>query len=380
MRIVACTLRDFRCYGEARIALGDGLTVVAGPNGAGKTNLLEALYFGCTARSCRTANEREIVRFGSSATRVEIDACEEDGDHQFTVGLAPGDAKRITVDGAPVDRLLDVDGRPLVSVFLPDRLELIKGPPAVRRAHLDQFVAAMWPTRVATRRAYAQALAQRNALVARIRAGGGAVDSLQAWDLHLARHGIALMADRAEAADALADRFTQLGAELGVEAELELAYRPRSRATEPEVLAGELAERVESDLARGFTTHGPHRDELALRRDARDLRAYGSQGQQRLALLALLLAERDALAEHRGVVPLMLLDDVMSELDQQRRRALVERLRTSGGQAVISTTDLDHVPGGRDAGVTLIAVAGGRILQAEPDDWRAERAATASAA
>jgi DNA replication and repair protein RecF len=171
------------------------------------------------------------------------------------------------------------------------------------------------------------------------------------------------MADRAGATEAVASRFSELGTELGIDADLDLSYRPRSRATEPEMLADELAERLESDLARGFTTHGPHRDELALRRDGRDLRAFGSQGQQRLALLALLLAEREALSEQRGVVPLMLLDDVMSELDQDRRRALVDRLRESGGQAVISTTDLDHVPGGRDAGVARIGVAAGRILQ-----------------
>jgi DNA replication and repair protein RecF len=221
----------------------------------------------------------------------------------------------------------------------------------------------MWPTRVATRRAYAQALAQRNALVARLRGGGGSIESLRTWDMQLARHGIELMADRAAATEAVAARFAQLGTELGVEAELQLAYRPRSQATEPEALAAELTERVESDLARGFTSHGPHRDELALRRAGRELRAFGSQGQQRLALLALLLAEREALAEHRGAVPLMLLDDVMSELDQERRRALVERLRTSGGQAVITATDLEHVPGARDAGVARVAVAGGRILQ-----------------
>jgi DNA replication and repair protein RecF len=363
MRIVACTLRDFRCYDEARISLGTGLTVVSGPNGSGKTNLLEALYFGCTARSCRTANERELVRFGRSAARVEIAADAEDGAHQLVVGFAPGEVKRIRVDGAVVERMLDVTARPLVSVFLPDRLELVKGPPAVRRAHLDQFVGAMWPARVGTRRAYAQALAQRNSLVARIRAGAGSADSMATWNMQLARHAIALMADRAAAAEALADRFAALGEELGLEGVLDLAYRPRSHATEPEVLATELAERLETDLARGFTTHGPHRDELALRRDRRELRAYGSQGQQRLALLALLLAEREALAAHCGVVPLMLLDDVMSELDQQRRRALVERLRASGGQAVISTTDLDHVPGGRDADVTRIAVSAGTVLQ-----------------
>src|SRR5579859_6123988 len=126
MRVADVSLRDFRSYHDARIQLGAGLTVVSGPNGAGKTNLLEALYFGCTARSCRTANEREVVRFGAPAARVEVDARDQDGVHRLTVGLAPGEAKRIRVDGAVVESLLEVSVRPLVSVFLPDRLELVK--------------------------------------------------------------------------------------------------------------------------------------------------------------------------------------------------------------------------------------------------------------
>ncbi len=150
MRVVSLVVRDFRCYDEAQVGLGAGLTVVSGPNGAGKTNLLEALYFGCTGRSCRTANEREVVRFGQSATRVVVGAVSEDGAHELAVGFEPGQPKRMRADGAPVERLLDVDSRPLVSVFLPDRLELIKGPPSLRRAHLDQFVSAMWPTRSAS--------------------------------------------------------------------------------------------------------------------------------------------------------------------------------------------------------------------------------------
>jgi DNA replication and repair protein RecF len=363
MKVVACTLRDFRSYGEAQIVLAGGLTVVSGANGAGKTNLLEAIYFGCTGRSCRTSNEREVVRFGSAATHVEIDAQGEDGGHRLRVGFAPGEPKRMTVDGARVERLLDVETRPLVSVFLPDRLELIKGPPSIRRAHLDQFVAALWPARAVTRRAYAQALAQRNALIARIRAAGASRESLASWNLQLARHGIALMADRAAAVDAIAEPFRRGGEQLGLTGSVELAYRPRSRASSDEELAAELAERVESDIDRGFTGHGPHRDELGLRRDGRELRTYGSQGQQRLALLALLLAEREALGELTGAMPLLLLDDVMSELDADRRERLIERLRASGGQAVISATDLDHVPGAREADVVRIAVVDGAVLQ-----------------
>ena len=187
MRVVSVSVRDFRTYETAAAPLGGGLTVVWGPNGAGKTNLLEAIYFGCTGRSCRTGNDRELVRFGAETTRVVVAAEDDDGHHELTVGFTPGEPKRMTVDGAPVERLLDAPQRPLVSVFLPDRLELVKGVPALRRAHLDQFVAALWPARAATRRAYAQALAQRNALIARLRAGIGSRATLDAWDLQLAR-------------------------------------------------------------------------------------------------------------------------------------------------------------------------------------------------
>jgi DNA replication and repair protein RecF len=351
-------VRDFRGLATAEATLGEQLTVVHGLNGAGKTNLLEALYFGCTGRSCRTANEREIVRFDAQATRVEVDVQAADGPHALAVGFQPGEPKRLRVDGAPVERLLDAPGRPLVSVFLPDRLELVKGAPSLRRAHLDQVVAALWPGRGANRRAYAQALAQRNALLARVRAGGSRA-ALAAWDLELARHGVVLRDDRARAVELLADRFATSAADLGLVGEAELRFRPRSRAPTAEALATELAERVEADLERGFTTHGPHRDDLALLREGRELRVFGSQGEQRLGLLALVLAERDALAAERGAPPLLLLDDVMSELDAERRERLVERLRL--GQSLVTTTDLGHVPGADAAGVVRLRVSAGRV-------------------
>jgi DNA replication and repair protein RecF len=362
VQVLNLTLRDFRGYESAHVDLGDGLTVVTGPNGAGKTNLLEGLYFGCTGRSCRTNNEREVIRFGAGTTRTVLTCHDADGLHELTVGFSVGQPKVMRADGAAVDRLLDVTTRPLVSVFLPDRLELIKGAPALRRAHLDQFVGAMWPARAVTRRSYAQALAQRNALIARIRSGRGSRASLTTWDAQLAQHGIALMSDRRGAVDLISEPFARIGSELGLDCEPSLKYRPRSPATEPQELAAELAERLDLDLDRGFTGHGPHRDDLATEHDGHDLRAYGSQGQQRLALLALLLAEREVIGAHRPSAPVMLLDDVMSELDRDRRQALVDLLRASPGQSVITTTDLEHVPGGTDPEVTHLAVSNSQLL------------------
>ena len=362
-------LRNFRSYERGEVRLGEGMTVVAGRNGAGKTNLLEALYFACTGRSCRTANERECVRFGAGVLRLELSVEGSGGPHELAVGFQPGEAKKATVDGAPVERLADSPLRPLVSVFLPDRLELVAGTPSLRRAHLDQVVAALWPSRVAARRAYSAALAQRNALVASIRAGRAGRGSLPAWDGELARHGIALMSDRRDTIERLRPRFAEHAQGVGLEGDAAMEYRPRSKAADAAELAAELAERIDGDLQRGFTGHGPHRDDIAFLLDGRDLRAYGSRGQQRLALLALLLAEREELADVRGTPPLMLLDDPMSELDAGRRERLVDVLRR-GGQSVITVTELGLVPGSDAADVVRVAIVDGAILQ-----QAAERAA-----
>lgn len=357
MRVVGLRVRDVRSYHVAELALGRGMTVIHGANAAGKTNLLEALYLACTGRSCRGGRDREVVRDGEEFARVELDFEAEDGRHRLTVGIEPGRPKRCAVDDAAVERLVDVEARPLVSVFLPDRLDLVKGAPALRRAHLDQVVAALWPARAATRRAYGRALAQRNALLAR---RGGA--SLAAWERELARHGVQLMADRRETVSTLTEPFARVATELGLEGGPQISYRPRSHAPDVESLTAELADRRDRDLEAGFTGHGPHRDELALTHDRRNLRTYGSQGQQRVGLLALLIAEREVIGRWRSSPPLLLLDDVMSELDAERRRRLVDLLRDSG-QTVITTTELGHVPDSDRDDVARVAVGDGAVLQ-----------------
>jgi DNA replication and repair protein RecF len=363
MVVTRLELRDFRNYEAARLDLPAGLTVVVGPNGAGKTNLLEAAYFGCTGGSPRTSNEREMVRRGATVARVAVDTRDDEGTHRLEVGFQPGAAKHLRVDDSPVDNLSTQEARPLVSVFLPERLELVKGAPAARRAHLDRFVAALWPARAGGRAAYSRALAQRNALLGRIRSGASGPAALDAWDAELAREGIALMEQRAEAVDALREPFARLAGELGLPGPAEVRYRPRSGASDAAGLAAELAERHDADLERGFTAHGPHRDELLLSLDGSPLRSYGSQGQQRVALIALLFAERELLASRRDRPPLMLLDDVMSELDVERRELLADLLR-SGGQAIVTATEADHVPAVDED--ELIRVADGALVGPVP--------------
>lgn len=368
MRVTTVELRDFRTYARAEAHLGEGLTVLYGPNGAGKSNFLEALYFGCTGHPLRTRNERELVRFDQQAARVAVSILSAGERHELTVAYGTtGDGgqhsvKRMSVDGVIVEGMLDVETRPLLGVFVPDRMELLKGSPAPRRAHLDRVVAALWPLRVATRRAYARALVQRNALLAGIRSGRASRSTLPSWDRELARHAIPLREDRERVVGLLCERFAAYAAQLGLSGETAMRYRPRSCATDVEEFIAELQERLPGELERGFGSHGPHRDELSFLRDGHELRSYGSQGELRLTLLALLLAERAVLGEHRGRTPLLLLDDVMSELDSERRELLAEEL-AGGGQSVIATTDLAHVPTACAAHVTRLRVSPGAILQ-----------------
>ena len=204
-------------------------------------------------------------------------------------------------------------------------------------------------------------LSQRNALLGRIRSGHASHATLATWDHELAGKALALSENRAATVALLREPFAEHASQLGCGGEATLDYRPRSHANDRDEFLAELRSRLPGDLQRGFSGYGPHRDELAILRDGRELRLYGSQGEQRLALLALLLAERAVLARERRRTPVMLLDDVMSELDSERRELLAGELST-GGQSVIATTDLAHVPGAAHASVTRLRVAAGAIL------------------
>jgi DNA replication and repair protein RecF len=339
MVVGAVECRGFRNLVEARTEIAVGVIVVHGPNGAGKTNLLEAIYFGLTGRSFRTGNDRDLIRYGEEGARVELEL--SDGS-SLLAALDRSGERRHLLSGRPL--VGEAGERPLVSVFHPDRLQLVKGAPAHRRAHLDRLCGAIWPARADLRRRFGRTLAQRNALVARIRAGLGSIDSLPSWDERLAAEAAPLISARAEAIEVLTSPFSELAEKLGLPG-AEISYRPRAPAGGEE-LAAELARRREDDLGRAYTSYGPQLDEVEVRLGERQLRRFASQGQQRLALLALLFAERAALLEAGRAAPLMLLDDVMSELDSTHRELLVSLLEGEG-QAVISATETAHVPSAR---------------------------------
>jgi DNA replication and repair protein RecF len=343
MLVSAVEARPLRSLAQARLELRPGIVSLVGPNGAGKTNLLEALYFALTGRSFRTTDRRDLIPFGGSFARAEATVRSADGiERRLLASVSRSEGRRHLLDGSPADPATLARNRPPVAVFSPDRLSLIKGPPAERRAHLDGFLAARWPTRAPLRQRFGQALAQRNALLARVTAGHAPLDQLDPWDATFADAAAALIEARAEAIDELSEPFAQAALELGLEVDAKLEYAPRAVGSATEIQAA-LAERRGTDLKLGRSSWGPHLDELKLSTGGRALRRYGSQGQQRAALLALLFAEREALLAARRVTPLLLLDDVMSELDPERRGRLVERLQR-GGQALISAASADSLP------------------------------------
>jgi len=347
--------RGFRNLADGRTAIAEGIVVACGPNGAGKTNLLEAVYFGLTGRSFRAGNDRDMIRFDEQAARVELDL--PPSADRLLAAIDRSGERRHLIEGRPLAGA--PSERPLVSVFHPDRLQLIKGSPARRRAHLDRFCGAAWPARADLRSRFGRTLAQRNALVQRVRAGLGQAYSLPSWDERLASEAEPLMQARADGVGALTAPFAEIAAALGL-SDAEVSYRPRADGGS-EKIAAELARRRAEDLGRAYTSYGPQLDEVELRLADRPLRRFGSQGQQRLGLLALLFAERAALIEAGRTAPLMLLDDVMSELDPAHRELLVSLLGDQG-QAVLTATEAAHVPGGR---ASFIEVEGG-VIRADP--------------
>jgi DNA replication and repair protein RecF len=341
--VTAIEARPIRSLDRARVELQPGIVSVVGPNGVGKTNLVEALYFALTGRSFRTSDRRDLIPFGGSLARAEATVRDADGlERRLLASVSRTEGRRHLLDGSPADPATLARNRPPVAVFAPDRLTLIKGPPAERRAHLDGFAAARWPARAELRKRYGQALAQRNALLARVARGLAAPGELEAWDTSLAAAAAPLVAARDEAVALLAGPFANAASELGLEGGASLEYAPRAFGSAAEIRVG-LEERREQDVGLGRSSWGPHLDELKVCAGGRSLRRYGSQGQQRAGLLALLFAEREALLDARRVVPLLLLDDVMSELDPGRRERLVQRL-DGDGQAVITAADEESLP------------------------------------
>jgi DNA replication and repair protein RecF len=262
-----------------------------------------------------------------------------------------GRDKRVLVNGAATRSPDELRGRLATLVFLPDRLAVVKGGPLVRRAYIDRMLGRAFPAQAGLSTEYGRTLAQRNEALRRVRAGTSTLEAVEPWTERVAALGTELDAARATLVASLTPGFEAVGENLGL-AKLVLTYDPRP------LTEAQLAERLERDLERGFTGVGPHLRDVGIAAAGRELRSFGSQGEQRVAVLALVLAEAGLSRESRGEPPLLLLDDVLSELDSQRRRALLDAL-PPGGQTVVTTTSTDSLPAAaRDAALIVEVTPG----------------------
>ena len=310
--------------------------LVTGSNGAGKTNLLESLHVGTQGFSPRTRADAQLVRFGAPAARVVVDGHRGASKLRLEVTLSRSDGKRAVVNGGKLRAAEQLRSEVSTLVFTPDRLTVVKGGPAVRRAYFDRTLGRLAPARAALPLEYGSAIGQRNAGLRRVALGLSSREALAPWTEQVVELGVALVEARTEAIALLAPAFAERAGELGLP-EAKLVY-----GGEPPTVAG-LEARLDKDVDRGATGLGPHLDDVAIVSGQRDLRSFGSQGEQRLAVLALLLAEAQAITERLGAPPLLLLDDVLSELDPARRRILGERLAATG-QTLVTATDSASLP------------------------------------
>ena len=316
--------------------------LAVGPNGVGKTNLLESLHVATQGFSPRTRTDAQLIRVGAAAARVALRGRRATTPVEIELVLEAGAAKRAKLNGELLRTAEQLRAETATLVFTPDRLGVVKGAPATRRAYFDRVLGRLAPARALLPGEYGAAIAQRNAAL-RLRSA-----ALSTWTEQVADLGTQLVAARKETLAALAAPFAERAGELGL-TEAELRYDG-----EPPTVAA-LEARLDRDLERGITGLGPHLHDIVIASGPRELRSYGSQGEQRLAVLALLLAEAELIADRRGFAPLLLLDDVLSELDPARRRILAERIQ-KGSQALVTATDAAMLPWEPDQ---LVEVADG---------------------
>src|SRR5436190_1949664 len=357
MRLSRLRLHNHRNYAQLDLMPGPGVNVFIGPNGQGKTNLLEAVAMLALSSSPRARRESELVGPVGPGSRIEAEI--ENGgltrELAITLALEGERAKRtIDVDGAR-RRAFDLPGNFRVVLFWPDDLGLIKGGPELRRRFLNQMLVQVEPGYARAIAGLRRVLEQRNSLLKRIASGEGGEDMLDAWNQEFVRVAAEIVRARSRAIAEMAPEAARCHARIGAGERLQIDYEGP-----PENLAEAVNNSLAEDLRRGTTSVGPHRDDVSLRLDGQDARAYASQGQQRTAVVSLKLAEAALIHRRAGERPVLLLDDVLSELDGERRAALLGEV-AGGGQVIVTSVEAGPFPPELIAGALVWTVSEGRI-------------------
>ena len=386
MQVTTLHLQNFRNYQDLTLALAPTLNIFLGPNAQGKTNILESIYYASITHSHRTRQDHDLIRFEQPAGHVQLAFSRAGVPNRIDIDLPRRGRRKILLNGQPT-RPRDLIGCLTTVLFSPEDLALVKGAPALRRRFLDSEISQASPAYCHELLTYNHLLAQRNTLLKRIRENHSSQSLLDPWDAQLAASAAKIVKKRMAAVQKLQTIANEMQRDIsGSKETLALAYEnhgleeimipihPIPEFYEQPDLGSvtenlelwynrRLKERRPLDILRGVTSVGPHRDDLALKVSGIDLRAYGSQGQQRTAALALKLSELAFLHEETGEYPVLLLDDVMSELDADRRTALLAFLAQEHIQTIITATDAAYFPQ-EDFG-TVYRVKNGSVTKRE---------------
>lgn len=360
MRLTRLLLTNFRSYPSADVSLSDGVNIFSGKNTAGKTNLLEAVYLGATGGSFRATTDADMIRWESDFFRVQLSAEEEGESTEVVVALKSGERKQIRLNEKPVNRSRLIGKLPVV-LFLPQDLSLVFDSPGARRRYLDRVLSQLDIQYLAQWQSLQRILKQRNNLLGRIRTGEARSEQLDVWDAQLAEVSSFIVAARDALIGRIAGRLPGEYRRLGEGESFRLVYLPNAPA-------GSLADRISrargDDIRLAQTTVGPHRDDFMMEMNGRDVRSFASRGEVRSMLLTLKFVEVALYTERHGQRPLLLLDDVSSELDESRRKSLMELV--SGHQSLITTTDFRQLEVASE-GHTVYAVTPGTVDKESAD-------------
>ncbi|MGI6004352.1 MAG: DNA replication/repair protein RecF [Christensenellales bacterium] len=362
MKITHLQMEQFRSYPYVDMRLEEGITVLYGANAQGKTNLLEGVFLCSAGKSHRAVQDREMIREDAEQAHLRAQILRTDAEHTLDIHLARAGGKRISVDGARLRRLADFVGHLKCVLFSPENIRMIDQGPVMRRQYMDLALCQTDRRYVACLVDYNRALKQRNAL---LRAGAPAPlhDILSVWDEQLASCGGRIMQLRESFLKQVAPVAANIYGTIAQENEqMQILYRPGAAGADGdhrERILMALSQSRREDMARRLTTAGPHRDDFFITIDGREARRYASQGQRRTAALALKLSELYWMQDTAGERPVLLLDDVFSELDIRRRERLMHAV--SDGQTLITCTEAETLPIDRGRIAAMYRVSGGRL-------------------
>lgn len=372
MQLKSIELHGFRNYESLELSIGAGVNIFVGPNAQGKTNLLEAIHVLALTKSHRTSKDRELIGWNAQHAKIRAELTRRYGNVTLDLVIAP-EGKKAWVNGLAQRKLSGFVGTLNVVLFAPEDLDIVKGAPGVRRRFMDMEIGQVHPGYLHDLQQYQKVLQQRNNLLKQADTAGKSGALLEVWDEQLASYGVKMMKRRQNFIEKLQKWAEKIhaGITAGTE-QLHVAYKPSFGAEQGSLPEDEtslfqqfmlkLSQSREQEMRRGTTMTGPHRDELAFAINGRDVQAFGSQGQQRTAALSLKLAELELMHEEIGEYPILLLDDVLSELDQLRQTQLIETFQ-SRVQTFITTTGLESVNMSRLKDAAVFHVKSGTLLQ-----------------